>query len=99
MLLFTEELLPLLLDNTHLGLESFFCGVGYYLILFGVTTTIKKLFEGSFTLSNMQLVEDSLQVVYLVFLWSLVAMSNLTLAILDLLLGGILLALVGLGDL
>ena len=78
LLLLAEQLLTLFLDNTHLGLEGFLLWVGCYLVLFWVATTINIFLEGCFTFGNMQLVEDCLQVVDLVFLGSLVAVSNLT---------------------
>ena len=92
LLLFEEQLLALLLDNTHFGFKRLLVGVGHYLIVFRIASAIDICFQLSLTLCNMQLVEDGFQVVYLILLGGFVAMSNFLHALQNFLFGLILLA-------
>ena len=93
LLLLTEQLLTLLTNDNHLGLESLLNLVRGNLILFRIATAIDIGFKLCFTLGNMQLIEASLQIVHFVLLGSLVAMSQLTYALKHFLLGLILFTL------
>ena len=78
LLLFAKQLLPFLLDDAHLSLKGFLVGIRDYLVLLWVTTAINILLQLSLTFGNMQLVEGGLQIVNLILLGSLVAMSDFT---------------------
>ena len=91
--MFAEQLLSLLLDDSHLCLEGFFQFVGSNLIKLWVTATVYIFFQLGFTLSNMQLVESGLQIVHLLFQGRLFAMCQFTHTLQNFLFGLILLAL------
>ena len=80
-LLLAEELLATLLDDAHLSLEDFFVVVRAHLVSLRVATAIEVLLQIGLTLCNVQLVEDSLQIVDLVLARRLLAMGDFLYAV------------------
>jgi len=93
---FTESLGALLADNAHLGLEGLFQLVGHHGVLVRVAPGSQVSLLLGIALSEVQLVEHGLQMVYLVLSRGLVAMCYLPHPVQHGLLGGIGALLLGL---
>ena len=76
-LLLLKQLGAFLLNDTHLCFECLFLLVGSDLVLLWVTASIDVGLETGFALCYVQLIEGGLQIVHLLFLGRIIAMSNL----------------------
>ena len=89
LLCFLESLGTLLLDELHVGFESLLVVVRHDLVFLGIATGFEIFFLLLVTLSDVETVEGSLKVVYLILVGSLIAFCDFFHAVEHFLLGGI----------